>query len=611
LTPAAAPKPWDLSCPDWRERIKAGRSLVPTLPLDHEAAARAVKIFDRLRLPDVPGTPTLGEAGGPWYREIVAAIFGSIDKASGRRMVRENLTVVPKKNSKTTNAAGVMLTAMLMNQRPRAEFLIVAPTQAIAEISFNQADGMVRADEDLASRFHVQSHIKKITHTGRVRSTLQVRTFDSSVLTGIKPVGVLVDELHELGKIADAERIIGQIRGGFIPFPEAFFLVITTQSDEPPAGAFLSELTIARMIRDGKTPANGLLPVLYEFPEDMIASGAWRDPAHWPMVTPNLDRSISLDRLIEDSNRATLAGEREFRRWASQHLNVQIGLALMSNAWPGAAHWEKNAEPALSLADLIARCEVITFGIDGGGLDDLLGAAAIGRERESPPLPQGCAKVADYLAGLLPELPPLEERPESRRWLHWAHAWCHASVLELRKDIAAKLRDFAADGDLTIVERVGDDVIGVADIVEVIKDAGLFPDTKAIGVDPAGIGEILEELARRGIDVTPEASFVIGIPQGWKLTGAIKTVERKLAGGDLRHGGSRLMNFCVGNAKVEPRGNAISITKQASGTAKIDPLMATFSASALMAMKPEADASSIFDRDDLDHHWSVPNVVAV
>ena len=48
------------------------------------------------------------------------------------------------------------------------------------------------------------------------------------------------------------------------------------------------------------------------------------------------------------------------------------------------------------------------------------------------------------------------------------------------------------------------------------------------------------------------------------------------------------MAWCVGNARVEPKGNAISITKQASGTGKIDPLMATFNAVALMAMNPEA-----------------------
>lgn len=576
---------WDLACRDWKERLKAGTSLVPTLPLDQVAAGRAVKIYNTLKLPDVPGTPTLGEAGGDWFRAIVAAIFGSIDPLTGRRRVREVLVEVPKKNSKTTNAAGVMLTAMLMNRRPRAEFLLVGPTHAISELAFNQADGMIKADEQLSSRFHVQAHIKRIEFRGRIASRLQIRTFDSRVLTGIKPIGVLVDELHELGKVAGADRVMGQIRGGLIPFPEASLFMITTQSDEPPAGVFLDELTTFRMVRDGLVPSNGRLPVLYEFPEEMLKAEAWRDPATWPMVTPNLNRSIALDRLIEDWDNAQHKGEKEIRRWASQHLNVQIGITLMSDRWAGAAHWEKNAEPGLTLADLIERCEIIVLGIDGGGLDDLLALCAIGRERAAE-IPQGCRLVAAHLAELLPEL-PADDLLRSRRWLHWAHAWAHESVRELRKEIADRLADFEKDGDLTFVARIGDDILQLGDYVEQVRDSGLLPGKKAIGVDQAGIGEILEELDRRGIDVTADAGVVVGIPQGWKLVGAIKTTERKLAGGDLHHGGTRLMDWCVGNAKVEPVGNAIRITKQAAGKAKIDPLMATFDAAALMSMNPQ------------------------
>jgi len=80
--------------------------------------------------------------------------------------------------------------------------------------------------------------------------------------------------------------------------------------------------------------------------------------------------------------------------------------------------------------------------------------------------------------------------------------------------------------------------------------------------------------------------------QGWKLTGAIKTTERKLAGGELLHGGMPLMAWNVTNAKVEARGNAISITKQVAGSAKIDILMAVFDAVSLMATNPEAKGKS-------------------
>ena len=79
----------------------------------------------------------------------------------------------------------------------------------------------------------------------------------------------------------------------------------------------------------------------------------------------------------------------------------------------------------------------------------------------------------------------------------------------------------------------------------------------------------------------------VAVSQGWKLSGAIKTAERKLAEGSLIHSGQAIMAWAVGNAKVEPRGNAITITKATAGTAKIDPLMATFNAVALLSNNPQ------------------------
>ena len=72
------------------------------------------------------------------------------------------------------------------------------------------------------------------------------------------------------------------------------------------------------------------------------------------------------------------------------------------------------------------------------------------------------------------------------------------------------------------------------------------------------------------------------------MTGAIKTTERKLAEKALFIAEQPLMRWCVSNAKVEPRGNAVIITKQTSGSAKIDPLMALFNAVTLMSLNPES-----------------------
>lgn len=536
---------WNLACPDWGDRLKTGRTLVPDLPLNQEEADKAVRIFNRLRLPDVPGKPTLETAAGQWFRDIVQALHGSYDPATNVRNIRELFCLAPKKSSKTSYGAALMLVSLLLNRRPRAEFILVAPTLQVAALAMDQVVGMIEADEYLSKRLHVQAHLKKVTDRTN-GATLVVKSFDPSVLTGVRPAGVLIDELHVVGSSPDADRVVGQARGGLISQPEGFLVVITTQSERPPSGVFRAELLKARAIRDGRIKG-AMLPVLYEFPPDVD----WRDPKNWWMVTPNRGLSVTVERLVSDYEAAKEAGEEELRRWASQHLNVEIGLALRSDRWVGADYWEPNGNPKLDLQAILDRSDVVTVGIDGGGLDDLLGLAVLGRDRVT------------------------------REWLLWSHAWAHTSVLERRKAEAGRLLDFARDGDLDVVERLGDDVEAVADIVAQVEATGLLD---RVGLDPVGVGSIVDALADRGI----AGDRVVGIPQGWRLAGAIKTAERKLAEGSLVHADQALMAWAVSNAKVEPKGNAIAITKQAAGSAKIDPLMAALDGVALMMSNPEA-----------------------
>lgn len=543
--------PWPLAVPDWEDRIRAGLSLLPDLPLlDKAEAARAVGIFNKLRLPDVVGMPTLAEAGGDWFREIVGAVLGSVDPVTRKRMIRELFLLAPKKSSKTSYGAAFMVTALLMNERPRAEFLLIAPTISTATIAFNQAVGMVLADPFLVKRFHIREHLRRITDR-RTKASLEIKSFETNVLTGVKPAGVLLDELHEIAKNPAAERIIGQIRGGILPNPEAFIAFITTQSDQPPRGAFLSELTTARNVRDGRSKTS-MLSVLYEFPPsialDKKIPPAWEDPANWPMVTPNLGRPFSIDDLAEDFAKAKEKGTREVIRWASQHLNIEIGLALGSDRWAGADHWEARADRSITLAAIIKRCDLIVVGLDGGGLDDLLGMAVLGREIGTG------------------------------NFLLWNRAWAHSMALDRRQSEASRMRDFERDGDFVVVDAMEDAFEEMAGLIEELKESAKLG---GVAVDPYGVKHINTALDTIGVAES------VGIPQGWKLSGAIKDIEIGLADGTLTHAGQPMMAWCVGNAKAEAKGNAVTITKQAAGTAKIDPLVATFIAGALMATNPQ------------------------
>ena len=90
---------WSTAVPDWEERIMKGRSLIPDLPLFDAVADKALRIFKRLRVPDIIGTPTYGEACDEWVFGFVRAIFGSYDPVSRRRMIREFFMMVPKNTS--------------------------------------------------------------------------------------------------------------------------------------------------------------------------------------------------------------------------------------------------------------------------------------------------------------------------------------------------------------------------------------------------------------------------------------------------------------------------------------------------------------------------------
>lgn len=558
------------ACPDWWARIKAGETPMARVPVDEARAAKALAFFNRLRLPDgaAAGTP-LADACGDWFRDILLAFLCSADPATGARVVWELLAMVPKKNSKTTYAAALCLTALHLEEARNGEMLLIGPSQNIANRCFKQAQRMIRLDPLLDKAYRIQDHLKTITRR-KTETRLSVKTFDTQIVTGEIPLLTVIDEMHELGKKSGAASVMQQIRGGGITTTGGQLLMITTQSDKRPTGIWETELLKARAIRDGKAGNDPiLLPVLYEFPDKLQArENFWRDQENWPLLLPNLNRSISWDRLVKDyKNNGSVSVEAE-QIWVSQHLNIQIGLGMRGDRWIGADYWAKRGVQGMDLDYILESSDVCVVGIDGGGLDDLLGLAVLGRHAET------------------------------KLWQHWGQAWADRDVLELRKSIAPELEALAGAGDLVLVDNIEDEANPeIVDICARIRTAGLFPEEDGIGMDPEGVGSIIDALVEAGFRIEDIRS----ISQGYKLNAAIKTAPVKLKNGKMVHSGQRLMEWCVGNAKVEARGNAVIVTKQVSGSAKIDPLMATFNAVQLMSWNPvAANGGSIAVPDDYE-----------
>ncbi|TFL16458.1 terminase large subunit [Jannaschia formosa] len=543
---------WSTACPDWEDRIREGRSLIPDLPLFDAVADRALRIFKRLRVPDLIGTPTYGEVCEPWVFDFVRAIFGAYDPATRKRMIREFFLMVPKKNGKSAIAAGIMIVATILNERPEAELILIAETHTIAGITFRQCQGIIALDDGLSAILKVQAHIKTITHltTGAI---LRILSADGDVVTGSKAAYILVDEAHVLGHKPKAGDLYVELMGGLASMQEGFFLEITTQSKVEPHGEFKRRIQRCRAVRDG-TLALPILPVIYEFPREMQKSEAWRDPETWRLVNPNLERSVSIDYLRDEMTKAQIDGPDKLALFASQHLNVEIGLGLHSERWVGADYWAACGIDGIGgLTKMLERCDSAVIGGDLGGADDLASLCVMGRDRET------------------------------RERLVWVRAWVHPDVLKKRQEIAPKLLDLAKTGDLIIEADMDRHVEDMVEICMTVEAAGLLPEENAIGLDAWGVAALLDALEEAGLPMTK----VGAVGQGFKLNGAIKGMERRLLNRTMRHLNQPIMAWCIGNAKAESKGNNVLITKARAGVAKIDPLIATFNATILMDMNPE------------------------
>jgi phage terminase large subunit-like protein len=267
--------------------------------------------------------------------------------------------------------------------------------------------------------------------------------------------------------------------------------------------------------------------------------------------------------LIEDyenNGRATREAE---QIWASQHLNIEIGVGLGGDDWSGAHHWLDCIDQSLvGLDELLDRSDVCTIGVDWGGADDLASLYVLGREHDT------------------------------KRWLGWSRSWARPTVFERRKSIAHQLRAFEEDGDLVVVETGEMQAAAAAKICRKVYDSGKLPEVAGIGLDTAGIALLLDALEAEGM-TEPLLKAVL---QGWKLNTAIISIPLKLEDRRFLHGDQPIMAWAIGNAKQVLKGGNYIVTKEVSGACKIDPLAALFNAAMLMFENPEATGISVYEQ---------------
>jgi phage terminase large subunit-like protein len=263
---------------------------------DGAEAARAVDFFSEvLTHPDDSHFSKAGEplTLQPWQVDYIATLFGW-KRPDGSRRYTESFVALPRKNGKSTLAAGIILYSMVADGRTAGQFYTAAETRDQASLIYRMAARMVNQSPMLAKRLKPINSTRTITYQQR-GSFIKSIPSEAGPVHGTKPATVIFDEVHTQKN----RDLYDALRTGQGATPNPLFISITTAGHDRHSICY--ELwNTARQVRDGQNPDPSFLPCIYELAE----SADWKDETTWAACNPNLGVSISWEFLRGEAARA-------------------------------------------------------------------------------------------------------------------------------------------------------------------------------------------------------------------------------------------------------------------------------------------------------------------
>jgi phage terminase large subunit-like protein len=170
----------------------------------------------------------------PWTREVLRDIFGTLE-ADGSRQYRDVYLEVPKKNTKTTLCAGMVVLCLATAPTTGTEVYSAATSKEQAAIVFRAAAQMVKASQMLSAKLDVVPSGKRIVRRDDLSSFYCAISADGDIHDGMQPSFVVRDELHRW-RTRKALELNEILERGMIARREPLCIDITTagESDESP-----------------------------------------------------------------------------------------------------------------------------------------------------------------------------------------------------------------------------------------------------------------------------------------------------------------------------------------------------------------------------------------
>lgn len=492
---------------------------------DEAAADRVCEFFERyLRHSkgEWAGKPFLLQE---WQRDLLRAAFGWKDVKTGLRRYRNVYIEVPRKNGKSTLAAGVALYMTLADGEPGAEVYSAAADQTQASIVFNEAKSMVAASPELAS---VATIYRKSIFAPHLNSGYQAISAIADTKEGLNAHAVIFDELH----VQPDDSLYTVLKKSMGARRQPMFWMLTTAGWDRESFCYQMHEHALR-VQNGELADPTFLPCVFA----AAADDDWRDEAAWKKANPSYGVSVKRENADEAIREAENL-PRQVNQLKRYNLNIWTDQEVL---WMPSEHWDACDAP---LPDLAGQpCWV---GLDLSSRKDITAVVAVFKR----PAPLDDGTGGGFVYSLVPKFFVPEEGLRERE---------HADKVPYREWVKAGFMT-ATPGN----------IIDYSFIRAAVDQFARQYDVREVAYDPWGATQLALELQDGGLTC-------VEFRQGFKsMSEPMKLLEDLVLTRRIEHGGNPVLRWMVGNVEVvEDAAGNIKPTKRKKSTRRIDGVVAT------------------------------------
>jgi phage terminase large subunit-like protein len=456
----------------------------------------------------------------------LTTIFGWVD-AEGNRRFRKALVVLPRKNGKTTEAAGVGLYCLALDGEPGAEVYAGAVTRD----QVTGPSGVWNVSKKLVERcpgFREKFGVEALAHSIVVESnsaSFKPASRDAGAQEGFNTHCAIIDELHA-HSTREVFDVIDESTGAR---SQPLIYIISTEGDNP-NGVFAEQVNYGEMVLEGKHEDDSYFCIVYT----IDAEDDWVTPAAWRKANPNLGVSV-FEKDLEVRCRQAQKNAASQASFLAKRLNVRVGAG---EAYFSRIAWDRLCgDPTLNIADLYGCRTFITL--------DLASKVDIAAKMRTIEKDGYLYLFGDYY---LPEAQLEKGNPNYDFYRGWA-----------------------ATGQLTLTPG---NIIDY-DYIErdLMEDMGDF-DVLQVGIDPHNATQFNTHMQKQGVPIVEVSQSMLSLSE------AMKELAARILAARVRHDGNPILGWMIGNvvAKEDEKENVRP--RKSRNANKIDGALA-----AIMGMK--------------------------